>query len=40
MTTNRYSVCWGICVVRGLNGGDEDEGIGLMGFTYIKETEC
>jgi hypothetical protein len=25
---------------KGLNGGDEDGRIGLMGFIYIKEIEC
>jgi hypothetical protein len=30
---------WGVLVGRRVNGGDEDEGIGLMGFTYIKEIE-
>jgi hypothetical protein len=35
------TVCaWGVLVGRSrINGGDEDEGIGLMSFIYIKEIE-
>jgi hypothetical protein len=33
-------VCTGVLVRRGrVNGGDEDETIGLMGYIYIKEIE-
>jgi hypothetical protein len=32
---HKTGTVWG----EGVNGGHEDEAIGLMGFIYIKETE-